>query len=372
MAAWRISSLGIGYTPQGRRLWPSLTVDEHLRLVEFGGSWTVSRIYETFPRLAERRRSGAGQLSGGEQQMLAISRALLQDPQLLILDEPTEGLAPLIVEQVEQLLTELASEQDVSVLLIEQKISVATAVAKNIAVMVNGRIGRIIPAEKLAGDRTLQEQLLGVGRHSHEDFDLPASPESEPASTETSPENSTALPLSSEGGQDGVDEKSTDSTAYVPPMRWSNTSWSERPDNQPSSGESKITQISHRPFDTKLAPLLTESRVTPASSAEKSVYVAGTFDTKGTELRLSATMPASAFAPLAKTCLEMRLSPWISVTEYIIMMSDEPTYSATSPDATVEIITLGIPIGSVRIAGVARAVPPEPAAEMIPAISWQF
>ena len=285
MAAWQTSSLGIGYTPQGRRLWPSLTVDEHLRLVEFGGSWTVARIYETFPRLAERRRSGAGQLSGGEQQMLAISRALLQDPQLLILDEPTEGLAPLIVEQVEKLLNELASEQDVSVLLIEQNISVATAVAKDIAVMVNGRIGRIFPAEKLAGDRILQEQLLGVGRHSHEDFDLPASPESEPASTESRPENSTVLQLSSEDEQDGVDEKSTDSTAYVPPMRWSNMSWSERADSQPSSGESKIAQVSHRPFDTKLAPLLTQSRVTLASPAEKSVYVAGTFDTKGTELR---------------------------------------------------------------------------------------
>ena len=175
MAAYRIASLGIGYTPQGRRLWPSLNVDEHLRLVESGGSWTVQRIYETFPRLAERRNSSAGQLSGGEQQMLTISRALLQDPELLILDEPTEGLAPVIVDQVQQLLTELATEQDVSILLIEQNISVATAVAKDVAIMVNGRIGRIIPAMELANDRILQERLLGVGRHSHDDVDIPDS-----------------------------------------------------------------------------------------------------------------------------------------------------------------------------------------------------
>ncbi|GAC1400600.1 MAG: hypothetical protein NVSMB52_14200 [Chloroflexota bacterium] len=100
----RIASLGIGYVPQGRRIFPSLTVDEHFRLVEKKGpkqgAWTVSRVYELFPRLAERKKNGAGALSGGEQQMLAIGRALLTNPQLLIMDEPSEGLAQVIVEHL--------------------------------------------------------------------------------------------------------------------------------------------------------------------------------------------------------------------------------------------------------------------------------
>ena len=91
-----IARMGIGYVPQGRRLWKSLTVDEHLRLVSSGhdGAWSIERIYSTFPRLAERKNNGGSQLSGGEQQMLAISRALLLNPRLLVMDEPTEGLAP--------------------------------------------------------------------------------------------------------------------------------------------------------------------------------------------------------------------------------------------------------------------------------------
>jgi ABC-type branched-subunit amino acid transport system ATPase component len=97
----RIARAGVGYVPQGRRLWRSLSVDEHLRLAAGirRGPWTVERIYQTFPRLAERKGHGGGQLSGGEQQMLAIARALLTNPHLLVMDEPTEGLAPVIVAQ---------------------------------------------------------------------------------------------------------------------------------------------------------------------------------------------------------------------------------------------------------------------------------
>ncbi len=97
-----ITGRGIGYVPQGRRVWPSLTVDEHLRLAarDAKGPWNPERIYRTFPRLAERKGNGGAQLSGGEQQMLAIARALLFNPRLLVMDEPTEGLAPVIVEQV--------------------------------------------------------------------------------------------------------------------------------------------------------------------------------------------------------------------------------------------------------------------------------
>src|SRR5450755_350262 len=115
---------GIGFVPQGRRLWPSLSVDETLRLSARAGaggnSWTVERVYSTFPRLAERKGNGGGQLSGGEQQMLAISRALLSNPRLLVMDEPTEGLAPLIVTQVRDLLIRLSTEEDLSVLVVEQ------------------------------------------------------------------------------------------------------------------------------------------------------------------------------------------------------------------------------------------------------------
>ena len=151
-----VARLGVGYVPQGRRLWRSLTVDEHLRLVaKKGGAWTVERIYATFPRLAERKGNGGGQLSGGEQQMLAISRALLLNPRLLVMDEPTEGLAPVIVTQVENMLTRLGQDGDIDVLVIEQNIGVATAVADRVAIMVNGRINREADAAELAGDRDL-------------------------------------------------------------------------------------------------------------------------------------------------------------------------------------------------------------------------
>ncbi len=166
-----IARLGVGYVPQGRRVWRSLTVDEHLRLSmrNADGAWTVDRVYQTFPRLAERRTNRGSQLSGGEQQMLAIGRALLGNPRLLIMDEPTEGLAPIIVDHLVETLTRIGEDDDMSILLIEQNIGVATTVAEHVAIMVNGRIHRVLPAAELAADRALQQRLLGVGRHDNDD-----------------------------------------------------------------------------------------------------------------------------------------------------------------------------------------------------------
>lgn len=162
-----IARLGLGYVPQGRRLWPSLTVDEHLRLAgkTSGAQWTIPRIYDTFPRLAERRSNRGNQLSGGEQQMLAISRALLLNPRLLVMDEPTEGLAPVVVEHVEEMLLALGEDGDIGVLVVEQNIGVATTVAEKVAIMINGRVNRVMDAARLAADRELQQRLLGVGQH---------------------------------------------------------------------------------------------------------------------------------------------------------------------------------------------------------------
>lgn len=160
--AYRVARAGIGYVPQGRRVFPSLTVDEHLRLVgKPGGEWSVERIYDTFPRLAERRRNGGGALSGGEQQMLAISRALLLNPKLLVMDEPTEGLAPVIVDKVVEVLHEIG-RSGVGLLLVEQNFTVATEVSERVMVMMNGEIALETTSAELTADRALQNRYLGV------------------------------------------------------------------------------------------------------------------------------------------------------------------------------------------------------------------
>jgi len=166
-----ITGRGVGYVPQGRRLWPSLSVDEHLRLASrhHGGPRTADEIYRTFPRLADRRSNRAADLSGGEQQMLTIARALLLNPVLLVMDEPTEGLAPVIVKQVVDMLKHLSADSAISVLLVEQNLGVAIEVADTVAVMVNGRIARSMPAAELAADRELQQRLLGVRIGDDED-----------------------------------------------------------------------------------------------------------------------------------------------------------------------------------------------------------
>jgi branched-chain amino acid transport system ATP-binding protein len=162
--SYKIAKLGIGYVPQGRRLFPSLSVDEHLRMISRRGSskkWTPEAVYELFPRLAERRRNGGAQLSGGEQQMLAIGRALLTNPDLLVMDEPSEGLAPTVVELLIETFKRL-EEEGLAVLLIEQNLGMATAVAERQLVMVAGSIYAETTAKELASDIELQRRFLGV------------------------------------------------------------------------------------------------------------------------------------------------------------------------------------------------------------------
>ena len=161
--SYRIAGAGIGYVPQGRRLFPSLTVDEHLRMIRAPGRvrWSPDRVYELFPRLADRKRHGGAELSGGEQQMLAIGRALLTNPKLLVMDEPSEGLAPTIIEHLIESFRALEDE-GVSILLIEQNLGVATALANRQLIMISGQIATETTAEALVNDPDAQRRYLGV------------------------------------------------------------------------------------------------------------------------------------------------------------------------------------------------------------------
>jgi len=160
--SYKIASRGIGYVPQGRRLFQSLTVDEHLRMIGSGsGRWNRDAVYALFPRLAGRKSIGALQLSGGEQQMLAIGRALLCNPRLLIMDEPSEGLAPAVIEKLVETCRGLVA-RGVGVLLIEQNLHVATTLCQRQFVMVAGRIETETTAEALLADSAAQHRYLGV------------------------------------------------------------------------------------------------------------------------------------------------------------------------------------------------------------------
>ena|SRR5829696_7524439 len=164
-APYTIAGAGIGYVPQGRRLFPSLSVEEHLDMLgrKSSGRWTKDTIWELFPRLRERRSIGGAQLSGGEQQMLAISRALLGNPRLLLMDEPSEGLAPTIVEGLVDTCTQLVAE-GMGLLLIEQNLGVATALAERQLVMVAGEIATETTAAEIIADSAAQQRYLGVTR----------------------------------------------------------------------------------------------------------------------------------------------------------------------------------------------------------------
>ncbi|KRE35706.1 hypothetical protein ASG73_13400 [Janibacter sp. Soil728] len=155
---------GVAIVPQGRRVFAPLTVHNNLRIAEgkHSGEWSLERIYELMPRLRERRTNRGDQLSGGEQQMLAIGRALLLGPRVLLLDEPSDGLAPAIVQQVMGIVRELAQE-GITVLLVEQDLRAAFSVADRVVVMEKGRIVHESTTEEFRSDAPRARRLLGVG-----------------------------------------------------------------------------------------------------------------------------------------------------------------------------------------------------------------
>ncbi len=288
MSPHRITHAGIGYVPQGRRVWPSLTVDEHLRLASRTarrGEWTVERIYELFPRLGERKENGGAQLSGGEQQMLAIGRALLFNPKLLVMDEPTEGLAPVIVEHVADMIRRLAQDAGVSVLLIEQNLGVAIDVADTIAVLVNGRVARVLPAAELGADRELQQRLLGVrggGEEETQESVLRLAP-AEDGGGEDERNGAVIEVLTIRRGGDAF-TRDDDGANLERVTRW------EQPDSTASAQPSLPPRLA-----SPLAPAAASDASKAADNArvfdfpvaatmERAAYIVGTFDTKGREL----------------------------------------------------------------------------------------
>jgi branched-chain amino acid transport system ATP-binding protein len=172
--AWspfRVAALGVGFVPEGRRIFANLSVDENLHVpLERKGPWTIARVYELFPRLLERKGNLGRQLSGGEQEMLAIARALLLNPRLLMLDEPSQGLAPLIVRQVLDVIVAMRKE-GMSVLLVEQNVRAAVEVADRAYVLDDGRVAYEGPAAEFAQDEERVRALAGASAESWDAVD---------------------------------------------------------------------------------------------------------------------------------------------------------------------------------------------------------
>ena len=159
---FRVAALGVGYVPEGRKIFPNLTVGENLMVpLERPGPWTPQSVYRLFPRLAERRLSRGRQLSGGEQEMLSIARALLVNPKLLILDEPSQGLAPLITREVFRIVTQMRAE-GIAVLLVEQNVRMSLEIADRAYVLDNGQVVYSGSAHALAADEARVQSLAGA------------------------------------------------------------------------------------------------------------------------------------------------------------------------------------------------------------------
>jgi uncharacterized protein (UPF0261 family)/ABC-type branched-subunit amino acid transport system ATPase component len=296
LTANAITAQGVGYVPQGRRVWPSLSVDEHLKLVAATGRrgpWTVERVYDTFPRLAERKSNGGAQLSGGEQQMLAIARALLLNPVLLVMDEPTEGLAPVIVQQVADMLKALARDGDLSILLVEQNLGVAIDVADRVVVMVNGRIAREMPVAELAADHELQQRLLGVRSADDADPVEPSDDGTAPDMERTDGDGGATVYTVRRAGDESV-HPALDLGAAAESARTFNR-WSRARSGAAGTVRDRLASRRATSAERSAPPESAErarerardARVVEfsvARSVGQAAYVAGTFDTKGREL----------------------------------------------------------------------------------------
>ncbi|HXP29735.1 MAG TPA: ABC transporter ATP-binding protein [Stellaceae bacterium] len=170
--SYRIAALGVGYVPEGRRIFANLTVDENLKVpLERPGPWNSARIYQLFPSLAERKGNRGRQLSGGEQEMLSIARALLLNPKLLILDEPSQGLAPLIVREVFRIIAQMR-ETGISVLLVEQNARVSLEIADDAYVLDNGGVVYSGTARALAADEARVLALAGASAEKWDEVEV--------------------------------------------------------------------------------------------------------------------------------------------------------------------------------------------------------
>jgi uncharacterized protein (UPF0261 family)/ABC-type branched-subunit amino acid transport system ATPase component len=296
-----IAGLGIGYVPQGRMLFPSLTVDEHLRFAwrrsEQNSQWTPETAYDLFPELKERAHITGNLLSGGEQQMLAIGRALVTNPLLLMMDEPSEGLSALVIQRVEEVCRHLSS-RGMAILMIEQNLEMAQSLAHRAYIFVNGRIARDLPAADLAADQHLLQQMLGLtaGRR-----DLAPEQPEEPAADEALEE-----PVVHEAPEEPAAEEIPEAVVgATAPTLWSSAGL---------QGVQAPENITHAPPVSEThSPVL---QVSVADTIDRAAYIAGTFDTKARDLLF------------IKSCLDRQRLRTITVD---LSTSRKPSPAAISP-----------------------------------------